>query len=208
MRLQLGVLGASQKTVLQQIGPFARLAGFYLAGGTGLALQLGHRRSVDFDWFRKETVGDPLQLASEITAAGIPFEPAATERGTLHGTVSRVRVSFIEYRYPLLKPPLEPSPDLYLASAEDIAAMKLAAVAQRGSRRDFVDVYALGQVLGLQPMLGSYQRKYGVRDVGHLLVALTYFDDADREPMPALRRDWTWTRIKAAIRSWVRAAAR
>jgi hypothetical protein len=85
--------------------------------------------------------------------------------------------------------------------------MKLAAVVQRGSRKDFVDVFALGERLQLEDMLGLYRRKYGVRDVGHVLVALSYFDDADRERMPTTRRPWKWPDIKAAIRRWVRDAS-
>jgi hypothetical protein len=85
--------------------------------------------------------------------------------------------------------------------------MKLAAVAQRGSRKDFVDVFALGRRFSLDEMLGFYRRKYGLPDIGHLLVALSYFDDADRERMPTLLARWTWPAVKVAIRAWVRDAA-
>jgi hypothetical protein len=85
--------------------------------------------------------------------------------------------------------------------------MKLAAVAQRGSRKDFVDVFALGRRFTLEEMLGLYRHKFGVRDVGHVLVALSYFDDADRERMPTMLRPWKWPDIKASIRTWVARAA-
>src|SRR4029077_4097628 len=96
-----------------------------------LALRLGHRRSVDLDWFAGEPLGDPLLLARRLQDAGIKFRTEQALAGTLHGTVSWVRVSLLEYRYPLLKP-LVPvrSFGCTLASLEDLAAMKLSAVAQ------------------------------------------------------------------------------
>ena len=207
MTLRADALGRTQRAVLKELAPFARDHGFYLGGGTALALQLGHRRSVDFDWFREEPLEDPLRLASEIAAAGIRFKPSGTEAGTLHGISRGVRVSFLEYRYPLLRPLVETRlSGVRLASLEDIAAMKLAAVAQRGSRKDFVDVFALGGILGLDEMLALYRRKYDVRDVGHVLVALAYFDDAEDERMPAMLRRWSWVDVRRTIQRWVRQA--
>lgn len=206
MRLHRRVLGRRQASVLRRLGPFLEQSPFYLAGGTGLALQLGHRRSIDFDWFSEKPLDDPLRLAGQIEGAGVPVEVDDVERGTLHARSGGVRLSFLEYRYPLLHPLVEGRAGLRLASVEDIAAMKLAAVAQRGSRKDFVDVFALGRVMDLDAMLGHYRRKYGVRDVGHLLVALSYFDDAETEPMPSMLRTWRWADIQGAIRLWVRQA--
>lgn len=182
---------------------------FYLAGGTALALQLGHRRSVDLDWFTDARLADPLRLATEIQDAGVPLVVTRTERGTLHSTVSGVRVSFLEYRYPPLRPLVSLSAaSVRLASLEDIACMKLAAVAQRGSKKDFVDVYALGGRMPLAQMLAMFGRRYRIKDPGYVLFALTYFDDAERERMPVLLRPWTWPAIKEAIRRWVAQTAR
>jgi hypothetical protein len=138
---------------------------------------------------------------------GAPVRDRPRREGTLHGRANGVRVSFIEYRYPLLRPPLEVE-GLRLAALEDIAAMKLAAVAQRGSKKDFVDVFALGRRFGLGDMLGFYGKKYGVEDVGHVLVALAYFDDADRERTPTLVQRQSWPAMKDAIRGWLRGATR
>ncbi len=207
LKLHLDVLGRSQRSVLRLVAPVARSRGFYLAGGTGLALQLGHRRSVDFDWFRVQPVEDPLGLAAQMRAEGLRLGVDRVEKGTLHARLGGVRLSFVEYRYPLLKPAPAAS-GLALAAVEDIAAMKLAAVTQRGSKKDFVDVYALGQRFGIEEMLDLYRAKYGARDVGHVLVALAYFDDADRERMPTLLRRWDWSAMKATIRRWVSEATR
>jgi len=105
-----------------------------------------------------------------------------------------------------LRPTLEIE-GLRLAAPEGIAAMKLAAVAQRGSKKDFIDVFALGRLFELPKMLGFYRKKYGVKDDGHLLVALTYFDDADRERTPILLHRHSWPTIKTVIRGWVATAA-
>jgi hypothetical protein len=209
LKLHLEALGRSQRAVLRRVAPFTTAHGFYLAGGTSLALQLGHRRSVDFDWFREEPIADPLRLAADLREAGLDLAVDRIEKGTLHGSLAGVRLSFLEYRYPLLEPVqrAEP-PGLDLASADDIAAMKLAAVAQRGSRKDFVDVYALGRRFTLDEMMELYRRKFAVRDAGHVVVALSYFDDADRERMPTMLRPWRWPAIKATIRSWVARVAK
>ena len=95
-------------------------------------------------------------------------------------------------------------PRCALRSSSTATPWKLAAVSQRGSKKDFVDVYALGHRLTLARMLDLYARKYEIEDYGHVLFALTYFDDADRERMPVLLRDWSWPGIKQRIRGWVR----
>jgi hypothetical protein len=198
-------VGRAQRRVLEHLGPLAAARGFYLAGGTGLALQLGHRRSVDFDWFTGTALAEPLLLSRQLREDGVTVLVDQTERGTLHGRVSGVRVSFIEYQYPLVAPlvrlPGLPTP---LASVDDIACMKLSAVTQRGARKDFIDLHAVGRVRSLPEMLRSYERKYGVRDVGHVLHALTYFEDADRERGPVMLRRTAWTTVKTDIRGWVR----
>jgi hypothetical protein len=87
--------------------------------------------------------------------------------------------------------------------------MKLAAVAQRGAKKDFLDVYALGwRSCSLRQMLRWYQEKYGVQDVAHVLYSLTYFADADPDRMPRLMWDVNWRTIKATIRGWVREVSR
>jgi hypothetical protein len=207
VRLRREALGRSQRSLLPRLAPLARQHGFYLAGGTALALHLGHRRSVDFDWFREDPIDDPLRLAADLRTPDFCLETDRVERGTLHGRASGVRVSFLEYGYPLLRPLLEVE-GLRLAALEDIAAMKLAAVAQRGSKKDFVDVFALGRRFGLGDMLAFYRRKYGVEDVGHVLVALAWFDDADRERTPMLLQRQSWPDIKATVRGWVTRATR
>jgi len=82
--------------------------------------------------------------------------------------------------------------------------MKIAAVAQRGSKKDFVDIYALAsRAVSLRQMLSWYQSKYAIADVAHVLYSLSYFDDADRERMPTMIWKVKWPAVKNAIRRWV-----
>lgn len=207
LKPHLEVLSRTQRRVLRRLAGFASHRSFYLGGGTGLALHLGHRESEDFDWFSSERV-EPEALAPELRDSAPAVKVQSIERGTLHATVSGIRTSFLEYRYPLLRPLAEVQPlQLQVASLEDLACMKLAAIAQRGSRRDFVDVYALSLELGLPEMLALYRRKYSMRDVGHVLFALAHFDVADREPSPRLLRRWSWKTIKSTLRAQLGALA-
>ncbi len=201
------ILQTRQQEVLRRLGPAASRQGFYLGGGTAIALHLGHRRSVDFDWFRQPLLEEPLELARELQAAEIPFSTGGTRRSTLHGTVRGVRVSFFQFRYRLLGPLVRwPEAGCELAALEDLACMKLSAISQRGSRKDFVDLFALGRHgFSLPQMLGWYREKFEVDDLAHLLYALVYFDDADQEPRPTLLWKLPWREVKATIRDWVRA---
>lgn len=143
------ILSSKQRKTLRLLGPEVTAREFYLASGTALALQLGHRRSADFDWFLEGRMPDPLLLAREVQET-VPFVTTRIEPRTLFGTVSGVRVSFFEFRYPMLDPAV-PWPDYgcRLASLRDIACMKLSAIVQRGSKKDFVDLFA--------PSLRSWQ---------------------------------------------------
>lgn len=209
--LHLEVLDPAALVALKEHAGAAHAEGFYLAGGTALALQLGHRRSVDFDWFRGAEF-DALALAQRLADHGVAFLSRSTARGTLHGTVGGTRVSFLEFRYPLLEgtvaATLGSGQGFQLAGLRDIGTMKLAAVTQRGARKDFFDLVALGRAgLRLDALLAAYQERFGVRDSGHVLTALTYFDDAERDTEPILGAREDWASVKAAIRGWVRALA-
>ena len=180
--------------------------GFYLGGGTALALHLGHRKSIDLDWFTSERIDDPLRLVARVLDSDIAIEEARTDKGTVHGKVDGVRLSLFEYRYPLLGPitRLEGS-GVPIAALEDLAAMKLSAIAQRGTRRDFMDVHALAlEFRPLTRMLDLYRRKFDIEDITHVVYGLSYFDDADAERPPTMLRDTDWEAVKADFRRWIR----
>ncbi|MGH7494343.1 MAG: nucleotidyl transferase AbiEii/AbiGii toxin family protein [bacterium] len=183
--------------------------GFYLADGTAVALHLGHRRSIDLDWFITDRMEDALQLSQALREEGIPLVVGQFERGTLHATVAGVRVTVLEYRYPHLKrPALSQELGCRLASLDDLACMKLSAIAQRGARKDFIDLYALLQEhKSLKQMLRLYSRKFAIDDFGHVLYALAYFDDAEREPMSNMLWKVNWRQLKEELQKQVKTVA-
>jgi hypothetical protein len=206
MDLYPGIMPDAQQRALRAAGPLSTELGFYLAGGTALAIQVGHRRSVDLDWFTPNRIADPLRLAADLRQYLPDFEVTGTEAGTLHGSANGVMFSFLEYPCPALVEPVAwPEYSCRLASLEDLACMKLSAIAGRGAKKDFIDIYALGRTrFSLADMLSLYQRKYAVRDVGHIVMSLAWFDDAEAEATPEMLWDVGWPEIRRTIERWVK----
>ncbi|MFQ5631348.1 MAG: nucleotidyl transferase AbiEii/AbiGii toxin family protein [bacterium] len=209
MKLSTIALGKNQQRVLKKLGPLMTEQKFYLAGGTAIAIHLAHRYSVDLDWFTNEHITDPLRFAQNIKDDGTPLVVDQTARGTLHGSIHGVRVSFLEYRYPLLDSLLTwEGNNCFLASLDDLACMKLSAVAQRGSKKDFIDIYALGlKHKPLEEMLNLYQRKFNIKDIAHVLYSLTYFEDAEKERTPKMLWEVNWEKVKHTIQGWMKELA-
>lgn len=206
MKFSTQVLPQKQINVLRTLGPQAASLGFYLAGGTALAIRLSHRISVDLDWFTTHPFEDGMLVAQSLRIAGLPITVDQVSPGTLHGSIKGVRVTFLQYQYPFIKPP-DPWSEMKcdLASLADLACMKLSAIAQRGARKDFCDLYALGiRHFSLQDMLTFYQKKFSIHDIGSVLYGLVYFDDAEQERMPRMLLDVSWKEIKSTIVGWVK----
>lgn len=196
------ILTEPQPAVLELLTSVDEARSFYMAGGTALALHLGHRRSRDFDFFRaKEFL--PQDLLAVLGRAGDVQVLQATT-GTLTVMLRGVPTSFFHYDYPLLRPLVESPWGIRLADPEDIAAMKLAALAGRGSRKDFVDLYVYArQVTPLERVFASFREKYRTVTVDpyHLLRSLTFFDDAEAEAMPEMVVPLEWPEIQAFFRA-------
>jgi hypothetical protein len=209
MRYFVEGLPKKQVNVLKALGPHMASKGFYLAGGTALAIHYGHRISIDLDWFSAQPFEDSLLLAQALRNTGLDLEIEQVSPGTLHGSIHGVRVTFLQYQYPMLKP-VQHWKDMNcdIASLEDLACMKLSAIAQRGARKDFCDLYALGKTsFSLTEMLGFYQKKFGIRDIGSVLYGLVYFDDAENERMPRMLWHVNWREIKKTILEWVKSVS-
>jgi hypothetical protein len=171
-----------------------------LVGGTALALQIGHRVSIDLDLFGQRPIA-ALDARQELAALGPVF--VRTQGKRVQGyTVRGVQVDLVEYPYPWLDDPVVVD-GLRLASLRDIAGMKLAAIANRGTKKDFIDVAFLLERFAPRDLLSFYLRKFPDGAAFPVLKSLAFFDDAEEDPMPnmLLPCDWdaTKTRITAAV---------
>lgn len=177
---------------LQQIPILTR---FYLAGGTGLALYLGHRRSVDLDFFLGEDFNEDSVLQRLQRIEG--FALVAKEPGTIYANIRATKVSFITYTYPVLFPFLS-FLGTNVADPRDIACMKISAIASRGAKRDFVDLYALSQRYMLEQIVTWFQRKFAQTNYSkvHILKSLSYFEEAEKDPMPEMLASLSWEEVK------------
>ncbi|MCK6526620.1 nucleotidyl transferase AbiEii/AbiGii toxin family protein [Myxococcota bacterium] len=204
------VLNDRQREALKLLGRALAPLGAYLGGGVGVGLHLGHRRSVDLDWFTRAPIDDPLGLAADLLAKGVPLGSPVVDRGTLIAPVKGVPTSIMRYDYPALEPEVAyPSFACKVGHLDDLACMKLSALQNRGAKKDFVDLYALmRRHRPLGELIGLYRRKYGIEDIRPLVTSLTYFDDADAQRMPIMVWDVDWRTIKSSLREEVRDLAR
>ena len=186
---------ATLRTLLQ-LRDCSALEGLYLAGGTALALRLGHRRSLDLDFF--SAVGfAPNRMIERLRSMNREVTVRSQESDTLHVDLDSAKVSFLAYDYPLLFP-LSDYEGVDIADPRDIAYMKINAISGRGVRRDFIDLYAITQIYELSELLELFDRKHeGIKFSRiHILKALTHFDDADADASPELLIDLDWDEVK------------
>ncbi|MBN1642105.1 MAG: nucleotidyl transferase AbiEii/AbiGii toxin family protein [Anaerolineae bacterium] len=200
------------RRVLRTIGDSALSARFYLAGGTALALQLGHRRSVDLDLFSEQ---DEVRTETHLQVLRTlrTFRPTLVEQewGNLVLILEQIglRVGFFGYGYRLAEQPAR-AEGVALASLTDIGLMKLDAIASRASRKDFIDLYAIAAHVPLRVLLDRAPDKYpGVRDFEAMVVRhLAYFERAEREAQPEMLHAITWETVKAFCREQALALGR
>ncbi len=188
--IQPGALRAIQ--LVSKLDPFKQA---YLAGGTALALQLGHRMSQDLDFFTPDEFDERI-MSSELSR--LPeFTEESLGRRTVLGKIGPTKFSIFYYKTKLLDP-LEHFEGINILQSRDIAAMKLHAITQRGVRRDFVDLYFLAKQYSLEEMFGFYNQKYGILEdkLYHILKGMNYFVEADIDSMPKMLIKTDWPEIK------------
>ena len=173
---------------------------FYLAGGTGLALHFGHRFSVDLDFFSEETnaVGPGQRSLLRSVLDDPTLEITYDDDATFVAIWRGVGVSFFRLNmYPLVQSTLSVN-NVRLASVPEIGAMKLAAIINRGTRKDMVDIYFILQHASLDSLFQVSAVKYAkVRSFPVSAVrALSYFDDAESLPMPQMIDKTPWSKMK------------
>lgn len=170
---------------------------FYLAGGTALSLQIGHRLSVDLDFFSPTEDIPSIRKELENALRQHHLMLADSSWGNLVYIVNEVRVGFYGYGFPLVTPLIE-TDGLRLAGLEDIALMKLDALLSRASRKDFYDLYFILQKLQLSDIFKKAGQKYpSVRDFEvQTTKRLVYFENAEEETNPRLLMNANWDLVK------------
>lgn len=170
--------------LLKKLQSTDELKNFCLAGGTALALQIGHRKSIDLDFFTQKDFDSNFLL--EFLEQNFDFKLDFSAKNTLKGSINNIKIDLISHKYPLVKPIIEIE-DVFLHSIEDIAAMKLNAIAGNGTRsKDFIDVYFILKQYSVKDILDFYKKKYQSRNVLHIIKSLTYFDDISTHDWPEM----------------------
>jgi predicted nucleotidyltransferase component of viral defense system len=194
--LQYKTIDSKTLELLKQIQAVKIFNNLRLVGGTSLALQIGHRISVDLDLFGNLDA-DRINIVKELQKLG--------EVKTIHYTdniniflVNGIKVDIVNYHYPWLASEIIID-DILLASKKDIAAMKLSAITGRGTMKDFIDLFYLLKQFSLKQIIEFYEQKYIDGSVFLVLKSLSYFDDADKDIMPRMFDNTNWEEIKKYI---------
>ncbi len=168
----------------------------YLAGGSALALHFGHRISIDFDFFTE--VSFSSEKLTESLKRDANFKTQTILEDTFLGTFNNVRFSIVRYKYPLLFQPMY-CVGVKIADPRDIGAMKIAAMMDRGTKKDFIDLYFLSiRGIGLESCFEYYEGKYKAlaNNLYSILTSLSYFIDAENSEMPVMLEKVNWKEIK------------
>jgi predicted nucleotidyltransferase component of viral defense system len=178
------------------------LSEFYLAGGTALALQLGHRISVDLDFFSENTF--LIQKIIDKLKEKGHLEISSQDEETLNGSLNSIRISFFRYPHKLLFPTKEYE-GVKIADERDISVMKILAISDRGSKKDFVDLFILLKKYSLAEILEFFNKKYEDYNYNmlHILKSLVFFSDADLDPEPVFIQPLVWNEVKKYIKKTV-----
>ncbi|MFI5378315.1 MAG: nucleotidyl transferase AbiEii/AbiGii toxin family protein [Tepidisphaerales bacterium] len=184
--------------VLHRLSSAPALDAFYLVGGTALALQIGHRRSVDIDLFTHAPFDS--QAVADWMVQNVHAAEVDTGKNTVRCFVDGVKVDILAHQYPPIEP-LVTIDWIRMASLQDIVAMKLNAVSNRGAKKDFWDVAALLSHFSLEEMLDFYRRKYPSGNAWTVIKSLAYFQEAEAEDVPIHDlTGMTWEQVKHSIR--------
>ena len=190
--------------LLKRLMFLPELEPFFLVGGTALALQLGHRKSIDLDLFTTKQF-DSFSLI-EMLSSNFDITVELEEPNMVITNIEGIKVDFVKMGYPILFPTLEVD-GVRMLDIRDIAPMKLKAIAQRGSKKDFFDIYFLLEILTLDAMMELFKLKFKMHEVFHIIKSLTYFEDAEQSADPVLfDSSITWNRVKTKIQHVVKNA--
>ena len=185
-------------SLIQELQQLLELKDFYLVGGTALALQLGHRNSIDIDLFsRNDFTAEQIE---ELLKPKFTYSATVARKNTVLAVVNNIKTDFIKHDYPLVKQPIVEEGITFL-SKEDIAAMKFHAIIQSGKRlKDFIDIYYLLEHFSMQQMIEFFTKKYSYTNPMIAMKAVNFFDEIDESiDPPRLLQPVTVTQIKKRI---------
>lgn len=194
--MHAGTLPVNAQNALAKLGQSEIFTSCYLAGGSALALHLGHRKSVDLDFYTQKSIlakDIPVQLTKLGKFSVTLLEPPHTILGEFEG----IKLSLFRYNYPLIGK-FSIFKSIKVASVEDIAAMKLSAISGRATKRDYIDLYFITQKFTVETMIDLYVKKFG--DTGNnlyvIIKALGFFEDAKEDNMPAMIKPVKWAEVQ------------
>ena len=167
-----------------------------LVGGTSLALQIGHRKSIDLDFFG-QVDAMPEEIEEELRQFG--DLQVRKNSGNIHLFVlNGIHIDVVNFPFTWQKD-LVQTEGLRLAHMEDIAAMKITAIIGRGTKKDFVDIATLLETYSLKQILSFYEAKYPNASSFMALKSLSYFEDAEPQPMPFMFSNLSWEDAKRRV---------
>ena len=200
--LFLNTVKSETYELLKKLMQIPELLEFVLVGGTNLSLKFGHRISIDLDLFTDK----PFDLDEVFTGVihALPQSIKLDQRKqTIWLNIDGIKVDIILHQYPHLRP-IEVIDEVRFMSVEDIIPMKLEAMATRGVKKDFWDINELLNYYSLPQMIEFYQAKYPNSDVGHVLLSMTYFVDAEyQKDNPEDLKGTTWEEVKTNMRKTI-----
>lgn len=198
--LSYQTVNAHTLELLRRLMAEPMFASLRLVGGTALALQYGHRNSIDLDFFGQ--LDDDAEEVKAILRKHGKLSVIKESRNIKIYLLNNIKVDFVNYNYSWIDAPVVEE-QIKLASPKDIAAMKINAIEGRGTKKDFIDIYFLLQHYTLHEILTFYQQKYPENSIFRALMSLSYFEDAETQIMPVMYVPISWDEIKTTIQSQV-----
>jgi hypothetical protein len=183
--------------LLKQLQSLDILSEMRLVGGTSLALQIGHRKSIDIDLFGILNVEFDILIDELKTLGEVVLLKNSKNIHSL--LINNIKVDIVNYNYKWLTNKMTID-NIYFATIEDIAAMKLNAIMGRGSKKDFIDLYFILKNYTLTTLMDFYSKKYHDGSIFLVLKSLAYFDDADEQEMPFMFHNTSWQTMKNNIK--------
>ncbi|MCP9767075.1 hypothetical protein EGI22_04075 [Lacihabitans sp. LS3-19] len=185
--------------LLKKLMDLEVLQDFYLVGGTALALQKGHRFSIDLDLFTPNSF-DNEQLIEKLKETFGSFILKSEGKQLIFAEIDNVKVDLVKMNYPILYESTF-NQNIRMLHINDIAPMKLKAIVQRGSKKDFFDIYYILQEMSLNTLIELYIRKFNQNEIFHVLKSLSYFEDAENDFNPIVfDSNIDWNKVKEFLK--------